>query len=852
MSDQVPRLDLDQATDWIAALHGRTGGWVSICAINPRLWTNPPSLAVDLADSGSWKRIAAFLEEHDRKGAHGLYVRLTSLTHRPDGGRGTADDSLNLPGLWMDGDIAGPGHKHVACLGGAACYHPQKDTPAFGTPGFKAQHRRVRHPLPADQDAMWAVAVEAGYELPTVFHHSGGGLNGYWLLDEPRRVTGGDKGAEAALSARLHDELKHAAARLGLHYGPLGDMARVMRLPGTRNRKPEMPGGAQMCRTVPGGTGRRFTWDELTGMVERAEARTAAALAKAETTVTAAPPAAAPDRPRLVQANSPIDDFNARADWMTEILLPAGWSEHSRPGAQIWVTRPGKDPADGHSAVINGTGTNLLRMFSSDDPTFEQGEWYTKAGAWRELYHGGAAGDPGWAETIRGLRARGFGDPLPPTAPATPSGAPDVDMWATLDTDAPPPDTAGPDPEEMTLKVRAEKLRKQLEDERIRREVRRIVDREDMTALQATRRLRLVDGWEFLQEDPEDEDAAIWGNGPQWLWAPGEPMMLFGGNGVYKSTLSHLLVFARLGLLGPDGRPRTDHRVTVGDDHPDDWGAVLGMPVRPMEHGTRLVYLAGDRPRQIRRAMRRHRRDWMHEILAERLIVHEGPLPFELTTNKDGLADLAMERKGSDIFVDSLKDYCPKPSEDESANGYNRARQECIARGMQWVEDHHNRKIAQGQPRTNGIEDVYGSRWLTAGAGSVVSMWCDEEGAPMVHVKQVKSPGEFVPELEVTVDKRAGTMGASAHLDPISFIRAAGLEGVTVAQYMRHTGLTQNNARNQLNTRAKQGLLEKVTGDLSSGTTGDGLMRYRTKVGVRPQTPQKVHQEDGLGDGAPW
>lgn len=424
------------------------------------------------------------------------------------------------------------------------------------------------------------------------------------------------------------------------------------------------------------------------------------------------------------------------------------------------------------------------------------------------------------------------------------------DTCACKQPDLPPPDPGEPPLTEeeqaeaarlLAVQQRAEKIRIKAEEERIRREARRLVDSEDMAALQATRRLRLVDGWEFLQEDPETEEQAIWGAGPQWMWAPGEPMMLFGGNGVYKSTLSHLLVFARLGLLGPGGTARTDHRVVTDEDHPDEWGRVLGMPVQPMAHGTTLIYLAGDRPRQIRRAMRRHRRDWMRDILAERLIIHEGPLPFELTTNKDGLADLAMERKGSDIFVDSLKDYCPKPSEDESANGYNRARQECIARGMQWVEDHHNRKIAQGQTRTNGIEDVYGSRWLTAGAGSVVSMWCDEEGSPAVHVKQVKSPGEFVPELEVTVDKAAGTMGAAVRQDPISFIRSAGAQGITANEYATFTGLAVNAARNQLSTRTKQGVLERV--DSGAGAP----VRWRVVLGVVPQVTGVTRQEDGLG-----
>jgi hypothetical protein len=143
---------------------------------------------------------------------------------------------------------------------------------------------------------------------------------------------------------------------------------------------------------------------------------------------------------------------------------------------------------------------------------------------------------------------------------------------------------------------------------------------------------------------------------------------------------------------------------------------------------------------------------------------------------------------------------------------------------------------------TNGIDDVYGSRWLTAGAGSVISMWVDEEGSTRVHVKQVKSPGEFVPELEVDVHKADGTMGAQVHIDPTAFVKAAGVAGVTVADYARHTGLTQNAARNQLNTRVEQGVFEEAP------KAEDKLKRFRTALGVQPSRVQvsATRMEDGL------
>lgn len=430
------------------------------------------------------------------------------------------------------------------------------------------------------------------------------------------------------------------------------------------------------------------------------------------------------------------------------------------------------------------------------------------------------------------------GDTPPGGQPDNPSNGPPPDTESGL--------TAEEEEERRRQLADAEEQRelaRQRKSERNRRRVRKEIDAEEFAALRAARKLRLLDGWEFLAEDA-DGDEQVWGApGGGVVWAPGEPLMLFGGNGVFKSTLSHLLVFARLGLLGPDGRPRADHRRVGPDDHPDDWGAVLGMPVRPMDLAGLVLYLAGDRPRQIRRAMRRHRRDWMADVLRDHLLVHDGPLPFDLTTEKDALADMAQAQphKCSDVFVDSVKDYCPKPSDDESANGYNRARQECVARGMQWVEDHHNRKIQQGQQRTNGIDDVYGSRWLTAGAGSVVSMWVDEEGSTLVHVRQVKSPGEFIAEQEVTVDKTEGTMGASVHLNPIAWIKGAGAGGITAGDYARYVGLSVNAARNQLNTRMKQGVLEMAP------DRADNLKRWRVVLGMQPPQPHGGRQEDGLG-----
>jgi replicative DNA helicase len=442
---------------------------------------------------------------------------------------------------------------------------------------------------------------------------------------------------------------------------------------------------------------------------------------------------------------------------------------------------------------------------------FDGAPWPVEAPDHRGVFDGVA----GW---VAGGIDGGVGEPAPPIEPDSPEEAEAARAAARV----------------SRIEKVAEQFEEQFEARAVATERWR---RRQVDEASAARRLRILDGWAFLA-DEEEAEVAIWGDGERWAWAPGEPLMLFGGNGVFKSTLSHLLVFARIGLIGPDGSPRADH-VEVGPDSPvEEWGRVLGMPVRPTDGN--VFYLAGDRPKQIRRAMRRLRRDWMCDVLHDRLVVHEGPLPFEVTDGKDALADLAEQHKAADVFVDSVKDYCARPSDEECANGYNRARQECVARGMQWVEDHHNRKQQQGQGRTNTIEDVYGSRWLTAGTGSILSMWTEDEQAPVVDIRQIKSPGELLPHLKVTVDRQAGLMASGVKPDPITYVRGFGPTGVSVEEYARFSGQSKNAARNWLNARITSGQFEHAP------RHPDGLTRFRTVLGVVADRPQGVWQQDGL------
>jgi putative DNA primase/helicase len=105
----------------------------------------------------------------------------------------------------------------------------------------------------------------------------------------------------------------------------------------------------------------------------------------------------------------PGDDFEARADWHEDVLLPAGWTKVAGSGHQEYWRRPGKD--DGHSAVLH-LDSGYFVPFSSSTPFPETEVGYGKFRVYVYLFHQGD-----YQAAARALRRAGYGAEPEPVAP---------------------------------------------------------------------------------------------------------------------------------------------------------------------------------------------------------------------------------------------------------------------------------------------------------------------------------------------------------------------------------------------------------------------------------------------------
>lgn len=294
--------------------------------------------------------------------------------------------------------------------------------------------------------------------------------------------------------------------------------------------------------------------------------------------------------------------------------------------------------------------------------------------------------------------------------------------------------------------------------------------------------------WMFKTDDTVVE---LWGKGDDILWADGEALMIAGGMGLGKSTLAGQLIRAQLGLRSE----------------------VLGLPVTPTDRP--ILLLGMDRPAQLRRSLRRQFSEAEQEIAAGRLLIRPGPPIMDMALDPTLLTRMAEAVGAGTVYVDSLKDAVVGLSGDEAAAMYNRGRQALLASGVNIVETHHCRKPSAES--SGGIASVYGSTWLTSGAGSVIIL-SGEPGDLEIKFRHAKTPVNEVGPWKIHLNPDGGDFTVRK-IDLLVSVKNAGAAGLTaedaakdIYESNRPTVSEKKKAERQLDRLVSKGLLTKIEG----------------------------------------
>lgn len=356
--------DLAEVRRWVHTLHGTSDGLI---------WVGRIGDMVGVTRSDPEDVISEIADMEARYRPQGIYLRTTTLSKIPRGpkgerSRGTEQDSFILPGFAADLDIAGPGHA-------------------------------TSKTLPPDEASAMQIVAESGLPIPTMWVHSGGGLYPWWLLENPQDIREpADLARAKDLSEKIQKILVVTGDKLGWHVGgEVGDMARMLRVPGTVNRK---EGLERPCRILEPASLDHYFFTEL----ETAVGEIFDALPK---------PKAPEYKPRVSTPGtglSPLDDWEAKSDWIDIPNWPFEFARHNHHETE-WLRIGSTSGARLSATTGRAADRDRLYCFTSET-VFEARKPYNKQAAYVLLNYGSVSSDA-FSRASSDLRKQGFGGELP-------------------------------------------------------------------------------------------------------------------------------------------------------------------------------------------------------------------------------------------------------------------------------------------------------------------------------------------------------------------------------------------------------------------------------------------------------
>lgn len=327
--------DAHHAKQFLTVQFHRASGYINICSTG-----NWAGRCFPATTEGIHAAVL-YAEWLDNSEPSGIYYRVTTLKEElPAGKRGGADDTLHIPVFWADLDYGSEGHK------------PRKDG-------------KVN---PPDRQSAESLISTAGLPTPSILVHSGGGLYPLWM---PNTLVTPE--LAAIISVNIQTALGVASDKNGWVYGEgVGDLARVLRLPGSVNRKTS---NWRACRVL--------TCDLVDLSLDSLPT---------EVPVKPVKPAPVNTAPRTTASGGTgtgqrgvFDALAETASW-ADILEPEGWEYVGTDSAgELWM-RPGGSDSEYSARAFEH---NLVCHSESAGLPAGRGQRLTKGRVYAWLNHGG-------------------------------------------------------------------------------------------------------------------------------------------------------------------------------------------------------------------------------------------------------------------------------------------------------------------------------------------------------------------------------------------------------------------------------------------------------------------------------
>ncbi|MFH8805507.1 hypothetical protein ACH4F6_39200 [Streptomyces sp. NPDC017936] len=379
----------------------------------------------------------------DGRSAKGVYAQVTTLRERPAEGRGGKELAHGLTFLWADGDYGTTGHK----------------------PGLDDL------PHPSDADHVREIVAASGLPQPSGWWLSGGGYNPIWVLAEPYIISSDDRATVEQFTMGLQAVLGGSAYSHGVSWDTqIGNLDRLMRIPGTVNRKAEprptgsFPGtGEPVDLAVMREAVARLEPDARALLEKAAAEKRARHAARTGRTTHAAPPPRRATFPRSAGGTS-VFDILATELAFRDVLESAGWTYRgtAADGREKWLRPAGAEgAADSDYSLVCDDHVAVNWSERSGLPVGQQpaGRKLTVPTLWAHIHYGGdereaardvlrAAFDQDAQAAARALPAAVLGRVRqhcrPPGQRTAAPPPPPEDMWASFD-ETPEPDPADDD-----------------------------------------------------------------------------------------------------------------------------------------------------------------------------------------------------------------------------------------------------------------------------------------------------------------------------------------------------------------------------------------------------------------------